>query len=1066
MDKLNSISYAYHYRNIDSTAFYAQRAYDLSDDYSSGRAEALNNLAFVSIVQMRYDEAKQLLDTVPEVTDNQMELLVSYVQQMRLCQRRSYNREFYDYREQARRALQRINEDRDQLDKREQKRLVYAESEYAIVNSTYYYYIGLPQEAIAALDEVGQELERDTAQYLNYLYNIGAGGIITQGTQADINQTEFDHLMRCLLLAEQSGYGFFVANSKEALAEHLLDSVDTKKLIEDNLPAFKYLNPNQVPDDRMPIELMLSARSLFYDYGDVYQIAGANRTLASCYLAQNNYHAALEHLNLALEDTLINQAPDLVASIREQMSVAFAAIDDKPQSDHNRNIYLDLQEKTRQDRSLEALAGQLEKSITQLNRLLWAVGIVLLLLALLIALFYYLRHRRLTSRGDDELQEREDELNEQLMLARRHLESNERRHLEQRAKVSLVNTITPFIDRIIHEVNRLEDGNRDERIEYIRELTDKINEQNDVLTHWIQLRQGELTLHIETFPLQPLFDLIGRSKSGFSMKNITLNIVPTEARVKADRVLTLFMLNTLADNARKFTEEGGQVTIQAEETDEYVELSVSDTGIGMDEEQQAHVFEHHAIRDDQNQVSHGFGLLNCKGIIEKYKKVSQIFSVCMIATESQQGEGSRFYFRLPKGGAKKAAGKKRSTGLMGLMGPMGQIGLMGLGLMGGSSSALAQMPSDEPLGRASSYADSAYFSNINGNYERTLLFADSCRHYLNEHYRSRFPLAADTMLQTGDLSLTAPEIKWYHDSLKINYTVILDIRNESAIAALALHQWSLYQYNNRIYTQLFKEMSADKNLADSCRKMQKSENDKRVAILLLVLLFFIIMVGVIWQVIQMLNKSTKRQQEYQERLELMEDELQRIRLEEDNLHIVNAVLDNCLSTLKHETMYYPSRIRQLIDNGQTDETLAETVGYYRDLYGLLSQQAMNQLKHGKLHLTHLEHDILGDRVLIDYLFDILRRQSALKQLTVNYEYKSDKYVECHVAMPSLMLTAEQAASLFTSNDIANIPYLLCRQIVRDHGDATNRRGCAIRAELENNKTMIIITLPRIWRTSK
>ena len=46
---------------------------------------------------------------------------------------------------------------------------------------------------------------------------------------------------------------------------------------------------------------------------------------------------------------------------------------------------------------------------------------------------------------------------------------------------------------------------------------------------------------------------------------------------------------------------------------------------------------------------HGFGLLNCRGIIEKYKKVSQIFSVCTIGAESKEGIGSRFFFRLPKG---------------------------------------------------------------------------------------------------------------------------------------------------------------------------------------------------------------------------------------------------------------------------------------------------------------------------------------------------------------------------------------------------------------------------------
>ena len=138
-----------------------------------------------------------------------------------------------------------------------------------------------------------------------------------------------------------------------------------------------------------------------------------------------------------------------------------------------------------------------------------------------------------------------------------------------------------------------------ESIEYIRELTDKIYEQNNVLTHWIQLRQGELSLRIESFPLQPLFEMVARGKMSFQLKGIDLDVTPTEAVVKADRVLTLFMLNTLADNARKFTEKGGRVSISAEEADSYVEVSVSDTGIGMTEEQLAHLFDHKVINEEQ-----------------------------------------------------------------------------------------------------------------------------------------------------------------------------------------------------------------------------------------------------------------------------------------------------------------------------------------------------------------------------------------------------------------------------------------------------------------------------------
>lgn len=241
-------------------------------------------------------------------------------------------------------------------------------------------------------------------------------------------------------------------------------------------------------------------------------------------------------------------------------------------------------------------------------------------------------------------------MDEEISIARLHLDDNKKRNLEQRAKVSLVNSITPFIDRMIHEVDKLAEDDestpdevKQERYEYISELTDKINQYNTILTNWIQMRQGTLNLRIVSFPLQPLFDIVAKGKMSFQMKKIKLDVQPTVAKVKADRTLTLFMINTIADNARKFTPAGGKVTVSAEEHDKYVEIVIADTGKGMDEEQLAHVF------DRTYTGGHGFGLLNCKGIIEKYKKVSSIFNICHIEAESEVGKGSVFRFRLPKG---------------------------------------------------------------------------------------------------------------------------------------------------------------------------------------------------------------------------------------------------------------------------------------------------------------------------------------------------------------------------------------------------------------------------------
>ena len=922
LDRLNTLSYAYHYRDIDSVEYYASAAKET--------AEGLNNLAFVKMVRMDYKAADEYLNQIPEMTDNQLELLVCYVQQMRLCQRRSRNKDFHDFRERAITCMKRINEERNKLDERQQQRLNYAETEFAIVNSTYYYYVGLERQSIEALDQLNlHELRRDTAQYLNYLYNVGAGGILTQGTPAQIYDEELDYLHRCLSIAQRYHYPYFEAQAKEALAEHGYD-----------------------------IKFAEEALELFKTYGDVYQIAGAYRTLATCYHVMTDNRQALEFLQAALADKRIYQAPDLVASIYEQMSVAYAAIDDKTNSDHYRNLYIDLQEQTRQDRELEARAETLDKSANQLNLMILAVLAAIILLLFLLWLFNHLNQRK---QEDHALVDLLEQKNEEVAVARLRVNNNERRHLEQRAKVSLIMSITPLIDRILHEVKyldnleqldnleHLENQEYTERLDYIRELTDNINLQNDLLTRWIQLRQGELSLHIESFRLQDLFDIIARSKTSFAMKGVDLQVEPVDAIVKADRVLTLFMINTLADNARKFTEQGGIVSVSANVANDFVEISVKDTGCGMNEETLAHVFEHKI--SDKGARQHGFGLMNCKGIIEKYRKMSPLFNVCTLSAESEAGRGSRFFFRLPKG-------------------------IIRLLVVGYSLLAFGQqLSANSPLQTANS------------------------------------PKAAELLT-----------IKHY---------------NDSAVSALERHDWDKYRYYNKVYTRKFREMSADNTLTDYCRTMQQSQINKRIAmILLIVLLLLIVPAYYMLYYRHRLNERYKRERMQLENIEMADDELHRLELEAAKLHVANNVLDNCLSALKHETMYYPDRIRQLVDNGDVN-ALAEVTQYYRQLYGILSEQAMRQVEQVRLHVHPMEfygQQVIGDDNLLRYLFEII------KPSEMQTEVKDEQYV-----------TYTMKAS-FKSD----IDRLLCRQIVRDHGEATHRRGCGI--TVEDNE--ITITLPR------
>ena len=270
--------------------------------------------------------------------------------------------------------------------------------------------------------------------------------------------------------------------------------------------------------------------------------------------------------------------------------------------------------------------------------------------------------------------------------------------------------------------------------------------------------------------------------------------------------------------------------------------------------------------------------------------------------------------------------------------------------------------------KAIQFADSIYYSNIFGHYRKALVFADSTRHYLNALYLQLVPDGKVLMKAVGS-EVIPPEIQWFRSHLDINYLVILDMRNESAIACLAVHDWPGYTYNNTVYTQLFREFSADQSLDDYVQTMQRSENSKTVAIIILVLLLFSIFpayyflyyrhrvfyrfcieriqginqillselpdqdklreINRLWdkrmsrnrgfqfhetpeyrsknvldqlnqvvnQIALALQKGMSVYHNHQLNIELAQDELARARYEDDRLHVSNAVLDNCLSTL-------------------------------------------------------------------------------------------------------------------------------------------------------------------------
>ena len=456
------------------------------------------------------------------------------------------------------------------------------------------------------------------------------------------------------------------------------------------------------------------------------------------------------------------------------------------------------------------------------------------------------------------------QLEKQRYVYEQHIAGNKRQNLIKKACLGIVNGINPYIDRILNEVHKLTERGyidnakiKKEKYQYIDELVTTINEYNDILALWIKMKQGTLSLNIETFSLNELFELLGKGRRAFEMKNQKLEIEPTTVMVKADRALTLFMINTLAENARKYTPEGGTIKVYARTTeDAYVEISVEDNGRGISEEDVAHIIGEKVYDSrvigmknaadpevlKENKGS-GFGLMNCKGIIEKYKKTNDLFRGCVFDVESELGKGSRFYFRLPSG-VRKAMGVL----LLCLLLPLGMVSCLHdpiPPMLQDGDSIVVVMDSayEDLLDVASDYANAAYFANVDENYELALQYIDSAMLFLNEHYekyaRPDRPHRYMKLVGEG----TPAEISWWNELFDSDYHVILDIRNEASVAFLALKQLDAYSYNNSAFTDLYKLQGEDQTLEAYCRQLERSNTNKTVGIILCFVLLIVSLVG-------------------------------------------------------------------------------------------------------------------------------------------------------------------------------------------------------------------------------
>ncbi|MCU0353356.1 MAG: ATP-binding protein [Cytophagales bacterium] len=392
-------------------------------------------------------------------------------------------------------------------------------------------------------------------------------------------------------------------------------------------------------------------------------IAAAHKALAITALRTKNYAEGRRHGQLALESSHfardidgVRGASFLLSNVYEHLGNHKEALRYQRMGEQAKDSLYNI-EKTRllsnQQWAFEVKSRQREIDLLNQNRLLqarelqqrtWQRNLSVIGGGLLAALAFLLyRNMRRQHRVNQLLEEKNDEIE------------------RQRGQLIELNATKDKLFSIVsHDIRSplgsmeallqlLEDGtlSADELTAVVPDLRRKVRTTSELLSNilqWSRSQMGGITTQTEILSLQAVVnEIITAFQTPAEEKGIALECqVPTSLQVVADRNMTSLVLRNLVSNAIKFTPEGGRVTVRAENRTDGVLLAVADTGKGMTSEQQSRLFDvrtHFSTNGTANEAGTGLGLLLCKEFVEKNNG--------SIWVESQPGQGSRFFVRLP-----------------------------------------------------------------------------------------------------------------------------------------------------------------------------------------------------------------------------------------------------------------------------------------------------------------------------------------------------------------------------------------------------------------------------------
>lgn len=198
---------------------------------------------------------------------------------------------------------------------------------------------------------------------------------------------------------------------------------------------------------------------------------------------------------------------------------------------------------------------------------------------------------------------------------------------------------------MVRDVTYKDDTKRTKDLNIIIEETDRLNVLVNDILELSKIQSGTQKLTIEQFDLEKFvkniikrYDIMSENKKYKFKVSINKNII-----VSADRKRIEQVMYNLINNAINYTGDDKKIIISALELENTVRIEVKDTGKGIDKEELENIWDKYYKIDkthSREQVGSGVGLSIVKNILINYN--------CNYGVESIKGNGTTFYFELPK----------------------------------------------------------------------------------------------------------------------------------------------------------------------------------------------------------------------------------------------------------------------------------------------------------------------------------------------------------------------------------------------------------------------------------